>query len=222
MATQSLSVAPGNVLDMESITRWLELNGFTRASTVREPGDYAVRGGIIDLYRAGHGGAGAARFLRRHAGDRSAASIRKPSAAPTSCARSISCRSRNSSSPPKPSGASASAMWKRSARRRRTICSMRRSAKAAAIPAWSTGCRCSTPGSKRSSTICRDRRWCSNRWTKTPRASGTTQINDYHEARVQALTRAMAARRIGRCRRSGSISPTTEWRERLTLRRSRG
>src|SRR5215470_13673775 len=53
VATQSLSVAPGNVLDMESISRWLELNGFTRASTVREPGDYAVRGGIIDLYAPG-------------------------------------------------------------------------------------------------------------------------------------------------------------------------
>ncbi len=53
VATQSLSVAPGNVLDMEGITRWLELNGFTRASTVREPGDYAVRGGIIDLFAPG-------------------------------------------------------------------------------------------------------------------------------------------------------------------------
>ncbi len=53
VATQSLSVAPGNVLDMEGVTRWLELNGFTRASTVREPGDYAVRGGIIDLYAPG-------------------------------------------------------------------------------------------------------------------------------------------------------------------------
>ena len=38
---------------MENITRWLELNGFGRASTVREPGDYAVRGGIIDLYAPG-------------------------------------------------------------------------------------------------------------------------------------------------------------------------
>jgi transcription-repair coupling factor (superfamily II helicase) len=55
VATQSLSVAPGNVLDMDSITRWLELNGFTRASTVREPGDYAIRGGIIDLYAPGMG-----------------------------------------------------------------------------------------------------------------------------------------------------------------------
>src|SRR6266851_2500510 len=53
VARQSLSVVPGNVLAMEGITGWLELNGFARASTVREPGDYAVRGGIIDLYAPG-------------------------------------------------------------------------------------------------------------------------------------------------------------------------
>src|SRR4051812_37922240 len=53
VATQSLSAAPGNVIAMEGITDWLELNGFSRASTVREPGDYAVRGGIIDLYPPG-------------------------------------------------------------------------------------------------------------------------------------------------------------------------
>ncbi|MEA2949630.1 MAG: hypothetical protein QOI40_4960, partial [Alphaproteobacteria bacterium] len=50
---QALSVAPGNVLAMDGITAWLELNGFARASTVRESGDYAVRGGIIDLYAPG-------------------------------------------------------------------------------------------------------------------------------------------------------------------------
>jgi transcription-repair coupling factor (superfamily II helicase) len=53
VATQSLAVAPGNVLDMQGITRWLELNGFARTATVREAGDYAVRGGIIDLYAPG-------------------------------------------------------------------------------------------------------------------------------------------------------------------------
>ncbi|MCC6776163.1 MAG: transcription-repair coupling factor, partial [Hyphomicrobiales bacterium] len=53
VARQSLSVVPGHVLAMESISGWLELNGFVRASTVREPGDYAVRGGIIDLYAPG-------------------------------------------------------------------------------------------------------------------------------------------------------------------------
>jgi transcription-repair coupling factor (superfamily II helicase) len=53
VAGQSLSVTPGNVLAMDGITGWLELNGFVRSSTVREPGDYAVRGGIIDLYAPG-------------------------------------------------------------------------------------------------------------------------------------------------------------------------
>ncbi len=53
VATHALSVAPGNVIGMASIVAWLELNGFTRASTVREPGDYAVRGGILDLFPPG-------------------------------------------------------------------------------------------------------------------------------------------------------------------------
>jgi transcription-repair coupling factor (superfamily II helicase) len=53
VATHALSVAPGNVIGMASIVEWLELNGFTRASTVREPGDYAVRGGILDLFPPG-------------------------------------------------------------------------------------------------------------------------------------------------------------------------
>jgi transcription-repair coupling factor (superfamily II helicase) len=50
---QSLAAAPGNILAMDGVVRWLELNGFIRASTVREPGDYAVRGGILDLFAPG-------------------------------------------------------------------------------------------------------------------------------------------------------------------------
>lgn len=52
-ATHALSVAPGNVLGMQSVVEWLELNGYQRASTVREPGEYAVRGGILDLFPPG-------------------------------------------------------------------------------------------------------------------------------------------------------------------------
>ncbi len=44
---------PGNMLAMDGIVGWLELNGYMRASTVREPGEYAVRGGIIDLFPPG-------------------------------------------------------------------------------------------------------------------------------------------------------------------------
>jgi transcription-repair coupling factor (superfamily II helicase) len=50
---QSQSAAPGNVLPMANVIRWLELNGFNRAATVREAGDYAVRGGIVDLFAPG-------------------------------------------------------------------------------------------------------------------------------------------------------------------------
>ncbi len=53
VATHALSVAPGNITGMQSIVEWLELNGFIRASTVREAGDYAVRGGILDLFPPG-------------------------------------------------------------------------------------------------------------------------------------------------------------------------
>jgi transcription-repair coupling factor (superfamily II helicase) len=49
----SLSVAAGSLSPMDDIVRWLERNGFLRSATVREPGEYAVRGGILDLFAAG-------------------------------------------------------------------------------------------------------------------------------------------------------------------------
>jgi transcription-repair coupling factor (superfamily II helicase) len=53
VAGQAFSAMPGNMLAMDGIVGWLELNGFTRSSTVREAGEYAVRGGIIDLFPPG-------------------------------------------------------------------------------------------------------------------------------------------------------------------------
>jgi transcription-repair coupling factor (superfamily II helicase) len=53
VAAQALSVAPGHRVPMDSIVAWLEHNGYSRTSTVREPGEYAVRGGILDLFPAG-------------------------------------------------------------------------------------------------------------------------------------------------------------------------
>jgi transcription-repair coupling factor (superfamily II helicase) len=54
IAAQSLSVAPGNAVDLNGLIAWLEHNGFLRTSTVRDTGEYAVRGGILDLYAPGH------------------------------------------------------------------------------------------------------------------------------------------------------------------------
>ena len=53
VAGQAFSAVPGNMLAMDGIVGWLELNGYTRASTVREAGEYAVRGGLIDLFPPG-------------------------------------------------------------------------------------------------------------------------------------------------------------------------
>ncbi len=55
VARGSMSLAAGNQLRMDAIVHWLEDNGFLRSPTVREPGEYAVRGGILDLYAAGAG-----------------------------------------------------------------------------------------------------------------------------------------------------------------------
>ncbi|MDQ0392939.1 transcription-repair coupling factor [Labrys monachus] len=55
VAAQSLSAAPGNAVNMDRLAAWLENNGYLRSSTVRETGEYAVRGGILDLYPPGLG-----------------------------------------------------------------------------------------------------------------------------------------------------------------------
>ncbi len=49
----ALTAAPGNRIVMDDLVRWLENDGFLRTPTVREAGEYAVRGGILDLFAAG-------------------------------------------------------------------------------------------------------------------------------------------------------------------------
>ncbi len=44
---------PGGQVEMDGVVGWLEENAFLRTSTVREAGEYAVRGGIVDLYAPG-------------------------------------------------------------------------------------------------------------------------------------------------------------------------
>lgn len=53
VANETFSAAPGNVVDTGLLVAWLEMNGFVRNSTVHDTGEYAVRGGIIDLFPAG-------------------------------------------------------------------------------------------------------------------------------------------------------------------------
>ncbi len=41
---------PGRELDMDSLQNYLLANGYSRTATVREKGEYAIRGGVVDLY----------------------------------------------------------------------------------------------------------------------------------------------------------------------------
>jgi transcription-repair coupling factor (superfamily II helicase) len=108
---QTIAARPGNQIDMKALALRLDTAGFERVSTVRDVGEYAVRGGILDLYAPG------------------GEPLRLDSARP-----------------------------------RATTRSMRRSARDGASPAWSTGCRCSTSGWKRCSTICPTRESSSTIW----------------------------------------------------------
>ncbi|OXS99086.1 transcription-repair coupling factor [Notoacmeibacter marinus] len=53
LAEQIFQARPGSTLDMNSLIRRLESDGFERVVTVREVGEYAVRGGILDLFVPG-------------------------------------------------------------------------------------------------------------------------------------------------------------------------
>ncbi len=51
---QQTSFAPGNRVDMDVLTTQLANDGFERVPTVRERGEFAVRGGILDLFVPGN------------------------------------------------------------------------------------------------------------------------------------------------------------------------
>ncbi len=50
---RALTLRAGGEADPQAIAAFLEANGYTRSGTVMEPGEYAARGGILDIYPAG-------------------------------------------------------------------------------------------------------------------------------------------------------------------------
>jgi len=52
VAQMSFAAKAGQVVDSEKLVKWASLNGYLRVPTVRETGEYAVRGGLIDLFPA--------------------------------------------------------------------------------------------------------------------------------------------------------------------------
>jgi transcription-repair coupling factor (superfamily II helicase) len=54
LTTSSIRLQPGNAVSMHELVARLETSGYARAGTVIDPGQYAVRGGILDLYPPGN------------------------------------------------------------------------------------------------------------------------------------------------------------------------
>jgi transcription-repair coupling factor (superfamily II helicase) len=53
IAGSNLNLQAGNVMNMQALVERLEASGYGRAGTVTDPGQYAVRGGILDLFPPG-------------------------------------------------------------------------------------------------------------------------------------------------------------------------
>ncbi len=54
LSGRSLRISKGQDVPVEEIVTFLNSNGYVRADTVLEPGEYARRGGILDVFPAGH------------------------------------------------------------------------------------------------------------------------------------------------------------------------
>jgi transcription-repair coupling factor (superfamily II helicase) len=52
-AGKSLGVKAGGTIKPEALTKFLDANGYNRTDTVMEPGEYAIRGGIFDVFPSG-------------------------------------------------------------------------------------------------------------------------------------------------------------------------
>jgi len=55
LSTECLQLKRTSALDVEFMASWLVDRGYTRLDRVEQPGDFAVRGGIVDVYPSGVG-----------------------------------------------------------------------------------------------------------------------------------------------------------------------
>ena len=53
IAAARLALKPDTLISIDALTAWLDRQGYARAGSVVEAGDYAVRGGIVDLFPPG-------------------------------------------------------------------------------------------------------------------------------------------------------------------------
>ena len=89
-----LVLAPAATLDLEEALELLARMGYERVEVAEEPGQFAVRGGMLDVYPRRHARAGARRAVRRRDRDAASATCPRPArrSATPNRSRSIPCR----------------------------------------------------------------------------------------------------------------------------------
>ena len=50
MASAGFAAKPGEIVDQDALKAYFAINGYSRVATVMEPGDFAIRGGVIDAF----------------------------------------------------------------------------------------------------------------------------------------------------------------------------
>jgi transcription-repair coupling factor (superfamily II helicase) len=203
-------LAPGERIDLDRLTALLAANGYGRTETVRDPGEFAVRGGIVDLFPSGEEQALRLDFfgdeiesVRRFdpATQRSTDRIEGFTLLPASetlldeeSVRRFRSAIANCSAPVRPATRST-----------------RQSPKGAASPASIIGCLCSRSGWPPCSTISPTRIWsCATPAMRAPPRAGSRPspiITRTGSARRAAIPAATA-----RSRPRASISPATNGR----------
>lgn len=53
LESAGIAVKPGRSVDLDDLIQHFTVNGYARTATVMEPGDFAVRGGVVDVYPPG-------------------------------------------------------------------------------------------------------------------------------------------------------------------------
>jgi hypothetical protein len=164
-AGSTMELKRGGRVQPERLAAFLEANGYNRTGTVMEPGEYALRGGIVDLFPAGEPTRCASTCSATRSRGCAASTPARSGAARRwtgcCCGRSARCSWTRTRSPA--SGALGATC---SAPRRRRTRSTSRSAPGGGTPASSIGRGCSTSGWRPCWTTCRARR---SRSTTKPR-----------------------------------------------------
>ena len=178
----------GNATSMKSLIEKLETSGYARAGTVMDPGEYAVRGGILDLYPPGGEPVRLDFFgdtletIRAFDPETQRTKARREEVQLLPMSEVALTPEVTQRLPPALRRACSDAVTGDDPLYE-AISAGRR------IRVWSIGCRCSRSASTRCSIICRAPWSASTRWSRMRAASGSTQIADHYDARAQALER---------------------------------